>query len=110
MQEEYKKKLEQEVQWYISIRSSNLGTESIPTTKETENKITSQREALETAKQMLHQNRGESRSTEMDWDNYGTHARTGEQPRQVDEMLSLGRGEEGKRKKEKFQTELLPLH
>ena len=58
MQEEYKRKLKQEIQRYISTETSTFG----------------QRKALETAKQMLHQTRGESKSPEMDWDYYGVHA------------------------------------
>ena len=61
----------------------------MPPVKETDDKMTSQREALETAKQMLHQPTGES---EMDWDYYGIHAHTGGQLRQVEERLNLGEG------------------
>ena len=73
MQEEYQKKLEQEVQWYISDSCKRQGMDSLPMVLEAADKITSQRKALEAAKQMLYQSRGESRSPEMDWDYYDTH-------------------------------------
>ena len=73
MHEEYQKKLEQEVQRYISDSCKSQGKDSLPMVQEADDKITSQRKALEAAKQMLYQNRGESRSPEMDWDYYDTH-------------------------------------
>ena len=51
----------------------------------------SQRRALETAKQMLHQGRGETESPEMDWDYYGVHDQTGEQPQQIRGVHNPGR-------------------
>ena len=87
MQEEYQRKLEQEVQRSISIKSSNQGMESLRTTGGIDDKENSQRKALEMAKQMLHQSRGESRSAEMDWDYYGTHAHAKEQSKQEKEAL-----------------------
>ena len=79
MQEEYQKKLEQEIQRYISDNSNRQGTDALPIAQRVEDKMTSQRKALETAKQMLYHSRGESRSPEMDWDYYGTHPQAGEQ-------------------------------
>ena len=58
MQEEYQKKLEQEIQWYISENSNRQGTDALSIAQRVEDKVTSQRKALETAKQMLHQSRG----------------------------------------------------
>ena len=49
MQEEYKRKLEQEVQWYISTRTSTLGTGATQPMKLEDEKVISQRKALETA-------------------------------------------------------------
>ena len=54
MQEEYQKKLKQEVQQYISDNYKKQGIDSLPKVQEAENKIISQRKALETAKQMLY--------------------------------------------------------
>ena len=58
MQEEYQKKLEQEVQQYVSNNCQSQGMDSLPMAQEANDKITSQRKALETAKQMLYQSRG----------------------------------------------------
>ena len=58
MQEEYQKKLEQEVQQYVSNNYQSQGMDSLPKAQEANDKITSQRKALETAKQMLYQSRG----------------------------------------------------
>ena len=79
MQEGYKKKYEQEVQRYISAQTSGPEIGTMLTGRESDDKMTSQKKALETAKQMLHQLRGGSRSPEMDWDYYGTQARVQEQ-------------------------------
>ena len=51
----------------------------------------SQRKPLETAKQMLHQGRGETELPEMDWDYYGVHAQAGEQPQQIKGVHNPGR-------------------
>ena len=80
MQEEYQKRLEQEVQQYISYNSNRQGTDSLPVVREAEDKMISRKKAIETAKQILHQTRGESRLPEMDWDYYGTHVHAWEQP------------------------------
>ena len=74
MQKEYKRKLEQEIQRYISTQTSTCGMEPAQMEKFENEKITSHRKALETAKQMLHQTRGECKSPEMDWDYYWVHA------------------------------------
>ena len=58
MQEEYQKKLEQEVQRYISGNFNREGTDSLPAAREVKDKMISQRKALETVKQMLYQSRG----------------------------------------------------
>ena len=92
MQEEYKRKLDQEVQWYISSHSSTLATGSTQTMKARDDRIFNQKKALETAKQMLHQTRGEARSSEMDWDYYGVHTHSEEQSRQRGEVVSHGSG------------------
>ena len=97
IQEEYKKKFEQEFQRYISTQSVGLGTEPMPTMRKADDKMTSQKEVLEAAKQMLHQTRGESRSPEMDWDYYGTQAHAREQSRQGDGMLNLEKRKEEER-------------
>ena len=67
------------------------------TGRESDDKMTSQKKALETAKQMLHQSRGESRSAEMDWDYYGTQARVQEQSIQGDRISSIEKDEEDER-------------
>ena len=92
MQEEYKRKLKQEVQQYISTQY--LGTGPSQAMKVKYDTIISQREALETVKQMLHQTRGESRSPEMDSNYYGVHTRSGKQSRQEGAMMSHGTGKE----------------
>ena len=46
---------------------------------------------FETAKQMVHQDRGETVSPEMDWDYYGVHDQTGEQPQQITGVHNPGR-------------------
>ena len=97
MQEEYKRKLEQEIQQYILTHTSILETGSTQTIKDKDDRITSQREALETAKQRLHETRGESRTPEMDWDYYEIHAYLGEQSRLEGEMVGNEKGKvEGK--------------
>ena len=58
-------------------------------------KITSQRKALETAKQMLHQTRGESKSPEMDWDYYGVNTGEREQLRQEGKVVDQRMGKGG---------------
>ena len=73
MQEEYQKKLEEEIQGYISNNYQSQGMDSLPKAQEANDKITSQRKALKKTKQMLYQSRGESRSPEKDWDYYDTH-------------------------------------
>ena len=67
------------------------------TGRESDDKMTSQRKALETAKQMLHQSRGESRSPEMDWDYYGTQTRVQEQFIQGDRISSTEKDKEDER-------------
>ena len=54
MQEEYQMKLEQEVQRYTSGNSNRERTDSSFAAKVVEDKMISQKRALETAKQMLH--------------------------------------------------------
>ena len=39
---------------------------------------------------MLHQGRGEAESPEMDWDYYGVHDQTGEQPQNVRRVHNSG--------------------
>ena len=68
--------------------------EPLPTARGMDDKTYSQRKALETAKQMLHQSRGESRSPEMDWNYYGTHAHMKEQSRQEKEAMKSVKGKE----------------
>ena len=51
--------------------------------REAEDKLISQQKALETAKRMLHQGRGEAESPEMDWDYYGVQNQTMVQPQHV---------------------------
>ena len=97
MQEGYKKKYEQEVQRYILARSAGSEMESMLTVRETDDKITSQKKALETAKQMLHQTRGELRSPKMDWDYYGTQDRVQEQSIQGDRILNVEKEKEEER-------------
>ena len=79
MQEDYQKRLEQEVQQYISNKTKNQEIGSLPIVGIVDHKTSSQRKALETAKKMVHQGRGELRSPEIDWDYYGTHAHDREQ-------------------------------
>ena len=91
MQEEYQMKLEQEVQRFTSGKPNGERMGSSFVAREVEDKITSQRKALETAKQMLHQGRGETVSPEMDWDYYyGVHDQTGESPQQTIEVHEQG--------------------
>ena len=87
LMEEYKQKLEQEMQWYILTPTSTFGTEAAQMEKCENEKITSQKKALETAKQMFHQTRGESNSPEMHWDYYGVHAGEREQLRQEGKVV-----------------------
>ena len=96
MQEGYKKKYEQEVQRYISAQSSVPEIGTMLTRRESEDKMKSQKKALEMAKQMLHQQRGGSKSPEMDWDYYGTQPRVQEQPMQEDRTSNIekDKGEE----------------
>ena len=61
--------------------------DSLPKAQEANDKITSQNRALETAKQMLYQSRGESRSPEMDWDYYDTHPQEGGSSQKIREIL-----------------------
>ena len=53
MQEEYQMKLEQEVQRYTAGKSNRERTDSSFAARKVEDKISSQKRALETAKQML---------------------------------------------------------
>ena len=64
------------------------GTEAAHIEMFKDEKITSQRKALETAKQMLHQPRGKSKSPEMDWDYYGVNTDGKEQLRQEEKEIS----------------------
>ena len=91
MQEEYQMRLEQEVQRYTSENSNRERTSSSLAAKEAEDKMTSQRRALETAKQMLHQGRGEAESPEMDWDYYVVHDQAEGQPQQIKGVHDPGR-------------------
>ena len=91
MQEEYQMKLEQEVQKFTSGNPNRKRTDSSFVAREAEDKLTSQRRALETAKQMLHHCRGETVSPEMDWDYYGVHDQTGELPQQITGVHDPGR-------------------
>ena len=91
MQEEYKKKYDQEVQQYIMTQFAKSEIEPVSNVKESDDKITSQGKALETAKQMVHPIRGESKSPEMDWDYYGTQDRAQEQSIQGDRITNVGR-------------------
>ena len=81
MQEEYQMKLEQEVQRYTSGQSQREKID--PIARKAEDKLISQQRALETAKRMLHQGRGEAESPEMDWDYYGVQNQTAGQPQHV---------------------------
>ena len=78
VQEEYQTKLEQEVQRYNSGQSQREKID--PIARKAEDKLISQQRALETAKRMLHQGRGEAESPEMDWDYYGVQNQTEGQP------------------------------
>ena len=60
MQEEYQMRLEQEIQRHTSENSNREGIGSSLAAKEAEEKMINQKRALETAKQMLHQGRGEA--------------------------------------------------
>ena len=71
MQEEFKQKLNREIQLYISSHSGSVETGSLQAIKVNGDKSISNKRVLETAKKMLHQPRGEAKSTEMDWDYYG---------------------------------------
>ena len=97
MQEGYKKKYEHEVQRYISARSTGPEIGTVLTGRESDDKMTGQRKALEMAKQMLHQSTGELRSPEMDWDYYGTQARVQEQSIQGDRISSIEKDKEDER-------------
>ena len=90
-QEKYQMKLEQEVQRFTSGNPYRERTDSSFVAREVEDKMTSQRRALETVKQMLHQGRGETVSPEMDWDYYGVHDQTGEPPEQITGVHDPGR-------------------
>ena len=81
MQEEYQTKLEQEVQRYNSRQTQREKIDS--TMRKAEDKLISQQKALETAKRMLHQERGKVESPEMDWDYYGVQNQTMGQPQHV---------------------------
>ena len=97
MQEGYKKKYEKEVQRYISARSTGSEIGTLLTGRESDDKMSSQKKALETAKQMLHQSRVESRSPVMDWDYYGTQARVQEQSIQGDRISSIEKDKDEER-------------
>ena len=98
MQEEYQMRLEQEIQRHTSENSNREGIGSYLAAKEAEDKMISQKRALETAKQMLHQGRGEAESPEMDWDYYVAHDLNGGQPQQIreshDPVRAKGEGKE----------------
>ena len=98
MQEEYQMRLEQEIQRHTSKNSNREGIGSSLAAKEAEDKMISQKRALETAKQMLHQGRGEAESPEMDWDYYVVHDPNGGQPQQIreihDPVRTKGEGKE----------------
>ena len=97
MQEEYQTKLEQEVQPHTlkGMDSKKIGISSGE--KETEEKLSSQKRALKTAKQMLHQRKVETGSPEMDWDYYGVHGQISERPLPYQEIQNIGRTmDEGK--------------
>ena len=81
MQEEYRIKLEQEIQRYNSEQSQRERTDSMA--RKAEDKLISQQKALETVKRMLHQNQGKTESPEMDWDHYGTQNQITGQPQHV---------------------------
>ena len=91
MQEEYQMKLEHEVQRYTSGRSKREKIDPLVVARKAEDKLISQQRALETAKQMLHQERGEAESPEMDWDYYGVQNQTGGQPQYVRGVQAPGR-------------------
>ena len=78
MQEEYQMKLEQEVQRYTSGKPNRERTDSSFVARKAEDKMSSQKRALETAKRMLRQGRGETDSPEMDLDYYVVQDQTGE--------------------------------
>ena len=91
MQEEYQMKLVQEVQRFTLGNPNRERIDSSFVAREVEDKITCQRKALETVKQMLHQGRGETVSPEMAWDYYnGVHDQTGESPQQAIEVHEQG--------------------
>ena len=83
MQEEYQMKLEQEIQRYTSGQSKREKIDLLVVARKAKDKLISQQRALETAKRMLHQGRGERESPEMDWDYYGVQNQAGEQPQGV---------------------------
>ena len=91
MQEEYQMKLEQEVQRYTSGKPNRERKDSSFAARKVEDKMSSQKRALETAKQMLHQGRGEADSPEMDWDYYAVQNQTGEQPQHIRGVHNPGR-------------------
>ena len=96
MHEGYKKKYEQEVQRYISAQSSVPEIGTMLTGRGSDDKMISQKKALEMAKQMLHQPRGGSRLPEMDWDYYGTQTKIQKQSIQDDRTSNIekDKGEE----------------
>ena len=96
MQEEYQMKLEQEIQRCTSGNSNRERIDSSLAKREDEDKMISQRRALETAKQVLHQRRGGTESPEMDWDYYGVHNQSGRQSQRIRGTHNPGRtsGEE----------------
>ena len=79
MQEEYQMKLEHEVQRYTSGQSNREKIDPLVVARKVEDKMISQQRAVETAKRMLHQGRGEPESPEMDWDYYRVQDQTGGQ-------------------------------
>ena len=96
MQEEYQAKLEQEIQRYNSEQSQREKIDS--TARKAEDKLISQQKALETAKRMLHQGRGETESPEMDLDCYGVQNQTTGQPQQCKRSTDTRKGN-GKKKR-----------
>ena len=97
MQEDYQMKLDQEARQHAlkGMDSKKIGISLGE--KEAEEKLSSQKRALETAKQMLHQRKVETGSPEMDWDYYGVHEQTSEKPLPYQENQNIGRTtDEGK--------------
>ena len=101
-------KLEQEVQRYTSGKSNRERTDSSFVARKAEDRMSSQKRALEMAKRMLHQGQGEAESPEMDWDYYGVQDQTGEQPQYVRGVHNPG-SVKGKRKEFPKRAASMPL-